>query len=114
MPDDMVPLAVFSAALDEIYALRQALAYEALVVDNHLAYRTFPKSRRDHAEQQVARMQACARGDAKATYDRDTWASRRHALREAGASDTLTSAEWQEKALPASLRWPQAAVEADT
>ena len=42
-----VPLANYTAALDEIYALRRALAYEARVTEAHYeGYKTFPKSRR--------------------------------------------------------------------
>jgi hypothetical protein len=52
---------LLSAALDEIFRLRRALSYEAAVVEAHYAgYKTFPKSRRKIAEQQVARMRQAA------------------------------------------------------
>lgn len=62
-PRDTVPLSHYSKALDEIYELRTLLAYESLVTKAHLGYKTFPKSRRPHAEEQIKRMQRAARGD---------------------------------------------------
>lgn len=88
--DDLVPLAAYSAALDEIYRLREALAYEAVVTDTHLAYRTFPKSRRGSAENQVERMRAAARGESQRAYAPVSHLVLRHCLGEAGASETLT------------------------
>jgi hypothetical protein len=56
-------LAHYSRALDEIYRLRQALAYEASVVDAHLGLKSFPASRRRFAEDQVKRMRRAAIGE---------------------------------------------------
>ena len=56
MSEDVV--AELSAALDEIYLLRLALAYEAMMIEGHLGLKTFPRSRRGEAEAQVARMRA--------------------------------------------------------
>lgn len=79
-----------SAALDEVFRLRRAAAYEAAVLRATLQYATFPKSRRPIAEQQVARLEAAARGDAATAYtDVKTWALRQ-ALLDVGAPETLT------------------------
>lgn len=56
-------MAHYSAALDEIFRLRTALAYEAAVIQNRLAGRKAPKSGHSPAEEQVARMRRAARGD---------------------------------------------------
>lgn len=59
----------YSAALDEIYELRRALAYEARVVEAHYEdFKTFPKSRRRIAEEQVQRMRKAASGHAELAY----------------------------------------------
>lgn len=65
LPDNgsLVPLALYSAALDEVYRLRTALEYEARVTEAHLTLKSFPKSRRVFAEDQVQRMRDAARGD---------------------------------------------------
>lgn len=63
-----IDIAHYSAALDEIYRLRTALAYEARVTQAHLNYATFPKSRRKVAEQQMARMLAAAVGESARAY----------------------------------------------
>ena len=101
MPDpmrsvpDVVPLADYSRALDEIYALRRALAYEAQVLETHLLYKTFPKGRREIAVAQCARMKAAARGLVDAAYVDKGSSTLRSALRLAGAEETLTRAEWE-------------------
>jgi len=81
-----------SIAIDEIYFLRAVLADEAGIVEAHLTLKTFPKSRRKFAEEQVERMQRIARGEG--------WDARRDgfksgaALRRVGADDTLTNRQW--------------------
>jgi hypothetical protein len=92
--DGMVPLKVYSAALDEIYALRRALAYEATVLNVHLDYKTFPKSRRRFAEEQRVRMTAAACGD-RSRYSDVSSLSLRHAMDQVGASQTMTRHEWE-------------------
>ncbi|MFF0822454.1 hypothetical protein ACFYUR_18995 [Micromonospora haikouensis] len=89
-----VDLADYSRALDEIHRLRAALAYEAGVTAAHLSYATFPKSRRAFAEEQVQRMRAAARGEANSAYTISGWRMQA-ALRDAGASVTLTRWEWE-------------------
>ena len=71
---------------------RQALAYEAAVTDAHLGYKTFPKSRRPYAEQQVERMRSAARGDG-ALYSLSS-RSLESARREAGMG-RLTRWQWE-------------------
>lgn len=61
--DNQEMLRHYSRALDEIYRLRQALAYEARVVEAHLDLKSFPRSRRRFAEDQVKRMRRAAVGE---------------------------------------------------
>lgn len=89
-------LAHYSAALDEIRRLRQALAYEAAVTAAHLNYATFPKSRRAIAAGQVERMRAAARGETRTAYADVSHLSLRHALGQADAPTTLTRSQWEE------------------
>lgn len=46
----------------EVSLLKQALAHEARVLEAHLEYKSFPKSRRGFAEEQVDRMRHAALG----------------------------------------------------
>jgi hypothetical protein len=95
MGDDEM-LSHYSAALDEIYRLRRALAFEALVVEAHLGLKSFPKSRRRFAEGQVERMRESARGHAERAYaGRDYW-KLDEALRSAGG-DLLTRHQWEHR-----------------
>lgn len=88
-------MAHYSAALDEIWRLRRLLAYEAGVLEAHLGYKSFPKTRRAFAEQQVARMQDAARGhsdkEAVATHSLST----RHITQGLGMKQTLTCHAWE-------------------
>lgn len=87
----------YSAALDEIYRLRAALAYEARVIGGHLLLAGFPKSRREIAEQQIERMRTAVRGRTRWAYDGVMSAGAAEGLlRAAGASPTLTRTEWEE------------------
>jgi hypothetical protein len=89
-------LSHYSAALDEIYRLRRALAFEARVVEAHLGLKSFPKSRRRFAEEQVERMRESARGHAERVYaGRDYW-KLDEALRSAGAG-FLTRHQWEHR-----------------
>lgn len=65
-PEHLIDL--LSAALDEIYFLRQGMAYEAAVVEAHLSLKSFPKSRRKYAEEQIERMRAAVTKGARETY----------------------------------------------
>jgi hypothetical protein len=88
--ETLVPLSELSAALDEVFRLRRALAYEAGVLAAHLEMKSFPRSRRAMAEDSVRRMRAAARGGARPAYgDVASWAFN-SAMRDAGAPETLT------------------------
>lgn len=66
--DDSVPLSDYSAALDEIWRLRRALAYEAAGMEVSLELKTFPASRRTVSEEQIRRMRLSAQGLSQAAY----------------------------------------------
>ena len=85
----------YSAALDEIFDLRIAAVYEAGVIEAHLGLASFPKSRRGIAEKQVERLRAAARGETRHTYGDLSTQQMKHALREAGANQLLTRAQWE-------------------
>lgn len=88
-------LAYYSAALDEVYRLRRALAAEARVTEAHLTLKSFPKSRRRFAESQVDRMRQAARGDAEAAYaGHESWVLD-SAAKDAGMPQTLTRSQWE-------------------
>jgi hypothetical protein len=88
-------LSDLSIAVDEIYFLRAMLADEAAIIEAHLGYKTFPKTRRAVAEQQVDRMRRVANGE--------MWSATREkfdqgrALRTAEAPTTLTNSQWAEQ-----------------
>lgn len=83
----------YTAALDEIYRLRVILAHEAQIQEGHLAFASFPKSRRKVAERSIERMREAARGHSKtATVAIPLW---KQALKSAGASETFTRADWE-------------------
>lgn len=85
-------LSDLSAAVDEIYFLRALIADEAAIIEAHLDYKTFPKTRRAIAEQQVERLRRVARGEMW-TATRDKFDQHR-ALRTADADTFLTNAMW--------------------
>jgi hypothetical protein len=95
--DDM--LFHYSAALDEIYRLRQALAIEARSTEAHLQFKTFPKSQRPYAERQIARMRAAARGEATQAYQDFDSVRSENALRAAGADVSLSRHQWEAREL---------------
>lgn len=84
-----------SDLLDEVYRLRLALAYEALVTRAHLGYKTFPKTRRAFAERQIERMQQSSRGEAFKAYYPISHLVMDTARREARMPSTLTRAAWE-------------------
>lgn len=81
-----------SAAVDEIYFLRALIADEATILESHLGYKTFPKTRRPFAEAQVDRMRRVARGEMYAATRQGF--NQKRALRDAGADDVLTNHQW--------------------
>lgn len=86
----------YSDALDEIYGLRAALAYEARILEMHLAFKTFPKSRRRMAEQQIDRMRGAVSGPAGRPGVYLAHPSRFAELRRLGVKG-LTMAEWESR-----------------
>lgn len=93
-PAAEVSLEHYSRALDEIHRLRGLLAYEAQVTKSHLGYATFPKGRRQAAENQVRRMLSAAKGYAAAECDRLPLTPRRY-LDLMGAPSSLTRHRWE-------------------
>lgn len=89
-------LAAYSAALDEVYALRRALAFEASVVEaNTLDLKALSKRRRHQLTQAVERMRGAARGEAAAAYAEVNPRSLDQAMIRAGGSNVLTRASWE-------------------
>lgn len=86
----------YSAALDEVFRLRQLCAYEALGHRASLDYATFPKSRRRVAQDSVTRLQRAARGESASVTAPLSWQVLRHALREAAAPEGLTRSSFEE------------------
>jgi hypothetical protein len=86
-------LARYGAALDEIYALRAILAAEALRVEADLGLKSFPKSRREHAEAWNRLLRQAARGSYGDAYGQ--LVRPKAYLRAVGAEDTLTRGSWE-------------------
>lgn len=84
----------YAAALDEIYRLRTALAYEAEVISAHLSLATFPKSRRPAALEQIQRMRRAARGHIHDAYRSIPGRSLNYVRRVAGMG-LLTRTQWE-------------------
>jgi hypothetical protein len=95
--EPLVPMVELSAALDEIYRLRRAMAYEAAVSSDSLYYATLPKTIRRATRAQVDRMRAAANGYTASAYKPIGDATLRGALRDAGAPETLTRAAFVEE-----------------
>lgn len=100
--DDRVELRHYSAALDEVFRLRRALAAEATMLESLLELRTFPGSRRVAVVEQVGRMREAARGRADRAYAVRS-AELAEAMCAAGASETLTRSAF-ERAIDAAAR----------
>lgn len=82
-------------ALDEIYLLRGVMADEAMIIKAHLGYKTFPKTRRQIADEQVVRMALFAEGQLRAAtrYGFDIV----RALRLVEVPQVLTISRWLEQ-----------------
>lgn len=89
--DDM--LAHYSRALDEIFRLRQAAAFEAQTIYIALTYRSVPGKARDALEQARGRLTSSARG--QNIYGHLSAEALDMALRGVGAPTTLTRAQWE-------------------
>lgn len=92
----------YGRALDEIYRLRTALAYEAHLLGGHLSMATFPKTRRASAEAAVRRMNLAAMGKAQDAYAGVERYWLRMAQNNLGIA-TLTRAQFEAEALPDAL-----------
>lgn len=101
-PSHLVDEPSYLNALAEIHALRVVLGASADQMPHLLAFRTFPPSRRRIVESQIARMRSAASGQVWAYYGHTTTAVLKRALREAGAPDSLTRAQFE--AEPAGAR----------
>jgi hypothetical protein len=87
-------MAHYSRALDEIHRLRGLLVYESLVLQVHLDYKSFPKSRRKIAEEQIACMgQAALVFSEKAMESVDRRSMRQ--IRQEYGIETLTRREFE-------------------
>jgi len=84
-----------SRALDEIFELRRAMAYEAEVLLAHLDYATFPKHRRKFAEDSIRRLRQSACGHVDVAYAGTSSLSLRGALLSAGAPESLVRHQWE-------------------
>lgn len=93
------PMSSYSAAIDEVYRLRRALAHEADVTNTYLGYKGFPKSRRKVAADSIEQMKASARGESTVAYAGTSYLSLKHAMREAEAPALLTVAQFESEKL---------------
>lgn len=97
---DMPDAEVISGLLDEVYELRRVCAYTAQAIQADLSLKTFPKSRRLLAESRIERLRKAANGYARHVNLGVSGQVLRAALRDAGAKETLTRAQWvQERML---------------
>jgi hypothetical protein len=94
MSDDEM-LKHYSAALDEIYRLRVAAAYEARILENALDYATLPKRVRSRLADAGARLDASACG--RDAYGFVTTEQRQTVLNLCRAPLTLTRHEWENR-----------------
>lgn len=83
----------YSAALDEIYALRLMATFEAQVLDGALLYVTLPKRVRALLEEARTRLRATAHG--RAAVGHLSAEERRFVVEMCGAPMTLTRHEWE-------------------
>lgn len=97
------PSRAYSEAITEVYTLRGWFAIEARVIDEHLATKSFPKSRRSYAEDQKGRFAVLAAG--KRAHFGANQHSLDGALRAAGADPKLSRAEWESHVEEGSWGW---------
>lgn len=90
------PVDEVSDLLDEVFRLRRALAYEALVVEAQtLDVKALGKGRREELEASIERMQLAALGDSTLAYADVSSHSLRYAVRSLFAKETLTRWNWR-------------------
>jgi hypothetical protein len=85
-------LAHYSAALDEVWRLREALAIEAAVIERRLGPAA-DNGRWTPAKEQITRMREAAQGDTK-SHRSFAGEARRHA-RDAAGMQGLTRWQWE-------------------
>lgn len=86
----------YAAALDEIYALRTGAAYEAALLEQVLALKTFPTGCRQATRQQQERLRLSARGETGAAYQAISDFDLRVVRTQAGMSQLLTRYMFEE------------------
>ena len=101
------PSGAYSEAVTEVYALRGWFAIEAAVIQDHLALKSFPKSRRSYAEEQYDRFALLAAG--KRVHHGVNSRSLDGALHQAGADPTLSRTEWEAGVAAGAWGWMPAA-----
>lgn len=89
-----VAMRYYSAALNEIYQLRAALAHEAKKLRDDLRLNTYPVGARARIMKAIERMRAAARGDSTRTY-RAAKVDNKAALESAGANECFTHHDWK-------------------
>lgn len=88
-------LRAYSAALDEVYALRRALAYESQVVAAQtLDISRLGKNRREMLQRSIDRMANAARGNV-GVYAATSRRSLDSAMKVVGGSNLLTRWTWE-------------------
>ena len=87
-----------SDLLDEVYFLRHILACEARILEGHLDYKTFPKTRRPYAEASVERMRVAAKGGAVGLFrEPRPYQHSKREMEAIGGEQTLTLSQWHEE-----------------
>lgn len=89
-------LRYYSAALDEVYTLRAALAHEARVRRRDLELRSYPSGRRAAGERAVERMIAAAGGRSREAYP-TTEFDCHEALAAVDADHGLSRGQWEQE-----------------
>lgn len=95
MTETQVPLSLYSEALDEIWRLRKLIAYEADRIDADLSLASFPKSRRQPAQNHYDRLTLAAKGKSQQAIADLNSHQMIAALLRAGAEPTLTRAQFE-------------------
>jgi hypothetical protein len=90
-------LAEYSLALDEVWRLRRALAYEARAVEANcgLDLKSYPTARRRQMIAAIERMRQSAKGNSETVYAGMSAMSLRAEMRAVCGSETLTRSQWE-------------------
>lgn len=87
----------YSAALDEIYFLRRALAYERMYQRAYLDFLTLPKGVRNRVDVAMARIKLALRYGLREAYKDVSEQSWNWSIRSAGMPQTLTRYQWEDE-----------------